>query len=95
MSLVLKPLVHHGAQDPDVIFGCGHLSLDGKRLMIRFTRLGAKWMMAVFIASKVAPLLLSQSSASLIIASIPFRLLCAVNSVTHAVKSPTDAIAPP
>ncbi|OQE67431.1 hypothetical protein PENNAL_c0172G00816, partial [Penicillium nalgiovense] len=40
--------------------------------------LGAKCMIAVFSASKVAPLLLSQSSASLMIASIPSRLLCAV-----------------
>ena len=52
-------------------------------------------MIAVFSASKVAPLLLSQPSASTIIASIPSRLLYAVDPVTHAVKSSTKATAPP
>ena len=57
--------------------------------------LRVKWMMAVFSASNVAPLLLSQSSACLMMASIPSRVLCAVGPVTQAVKSSTKAIAPP
>ena len=57
--------------------------------------LRVKWMTAVFSASNVAPLLRSQSSASLMMASIPSLLLCAVGPVTHAVKSSTNAIAPP
>ena len=57
--------------------------------------LGAKCTMAVLSASKVAPLRFSQSSASLIIASMPSRLLWADGPVTHAVKSSTNAIAPP
>ena len=54
-----------------------------------------KCMMAVFSVSKVAPLLLSQSSAFLMISLIPSRLLSAVGPVTQAVKSSTNAIAPP
>jgi len=56
--------------------------------------LPVKCMIAVFSASKVAPLLLSQSRASLMMASMPSRLLCAVGLVTYAVKSSTKAIAP-
>ena len=52
-------------------------------------------MMAVLSASKVAPLLFSQSSASLIITSMPSRLLWAVSPVTYTVKSSTNAMAPP
>ncbi len=53
-----------------------------------------KYMMAVFSISKVAPLLLSQSSAFLMISLIPLRLLSAVGPVTQAMKSSTNAIAP-
>lgn len=52
-------------------------------------------MIAVFSASKVAPLLLSQSSALLIIASISSRLFYAVGPVTYAVKSSTKVTVPP
>jgi hypothetical protein len=41
----------------------------------------------VFSASNVAPLLLSYSRALLMMASILFRLPCAVGPVTNAVKS--------
>src|SRR5689334_7454880 len=51
-------------------------------------------MIAVLLASNVAPLLLSQSNASLIIDSTSLRLLCAVGPETQAVKSSTNAIAP-
>lgn len=57
--------------------------------------LGVKCMIAVLSASKVALLLLSQLSVSLIITSMPCRLLYAVGPVTHALKSSTNAIAPP
>lgn len=51
--------------------------------------------MAVFSASNVAPLLCSQSSASLMMALIPSLFVCAVGLVTYAVKSSTNAIALP
>jgi len=53
-----------------------------------------KCIIAVFCTLNVAPLLVSYSRASLMMASMPSRLLCDVGSVTHAVKSPTKAIAP-
>lgn len=56
--------------------------------------LQVKCIIAVFSTSNVALLLLSQSRASLIMASMPSRLLCAVGPVTYAVKSSTNAIAP-
>ena len=52
-------------------------------------------MIAVFCMLNVAPLLLSQLRAFLMMASMLSRLLCAVGPVTHAVKSSTKAIAPP
>ena len=52
-------------------------------------------MIAVLSTSKVALLLLSQLSASLIIASIPSWLLYMVGLVTYVVKSSIKATAPP
>jgi hypothetical protein len=57
--------------------------------------LRVKCIIAVFSASNVAPLLLSQSRVLWIIALMPSRLCCAVGPVTYAVKSSTNAIAPP
>jgi hypothetical protein len=54
----------------------------------------AKYMIAIFSASKVVPLLLSQSRASFIIALIPSQLLYIVSPITYTIKSSTKAIAP-
>ena len=56
--------------------------------------LRVKCIITVFFALNVAPLLLSQSSASLMIALMPSRLLCAMGPVTHVVKLSLKAIAP-
>src|SRR5947207_2437423 len=56
--------------------------------------LWVKCMIAVFSTLNVTPLLLSQSRASLMIASMPSQLLHAMGPVTHAVKSLVNAIAP-
>jgi hypothetical protein len=53
--------------------------------------LRVKCIIAVFCMLNIAPLLVSQWRASLIMASM---LLCAVGPVTHAVRSSTKAIAP-
>jgi hypothetical protein len=52
-------------------------------------------MITILSTSNIAPLLLSQSKTSLIITSIPFRLLYAINPITQTIKSSTKAIAPP
>jgi hypothetical protein len=70
-----------------VVLGYSRLSLDGKRIVVRFTRLGSKVYDSCLLSFK-------GRSASLMIASILSRLLCAVDPVTHAVKSSTKATPP-
>ena len=76
-------------------FGCTVCSLMVNESVVVLYDFLVKWIMAIFSASNVAPLLFSQSIVSLIIVSMPSRLPYAVGPVTHAVKSSTKAIAPP
>lgn len=86
MFLVFQSLVHQNAKDLTSSFAAALCPLMIKGYCSRLHVLGTKCMMAVFPASKVAPLLLSYTSACLIIVSIPARLIPAVGPVIRAIN---------
>lgn len=71
------------------------MAFDNKGFRVSLVSSAGKVDNGRFSALDVAPLLLSQFSALLIITSMPLRVLRAVEPVTEAVKSSTKAIAPP